>query len=109
LKDVVLSLLPFLLIIVVFWFLLIRPQMRRQRESQRMQAALAVGDNVMLTSGIFGTITAITDEDVRVAVAESVEIKVIRGAVGRVIPTIVDEPADAQGTSPERAEPEENE
>jgi len=105
----VLSLLPFLLIIVVFWFLLIRPQMRRQRESQRMQATLAVGDDVMLTSGIFGTVTAITDEHVVVSVADSVEIKVIRGAIGRVIPAVVAEPADADETSVERAEPEENE
>lgn len=98
----------FLLVIVVFWFFLIRPQMRRQRESQRMQAALAVGDHVMLTSGIFGTVTELTDEHVGVAVADSVEIKVIRGAIGRVIPTGIDE-AESDETSAERAEPEENE
>lgn len=109
-----LSILPFLLIIVVFWFFLIRPQMRRQRESQQMQSALTVGDKVMLTSGIFGTVTEITDEHVGVSVADSVEIKVIRGAVGRVISTGVDDTdgvADAvepDELSAERAEPEEN-
>jgi preprotein translocase subunit YajC len=110
----VLSLVPFLLIILVFWFFLIRPQMRRQRESQQMQSALTVGTQVMLTSGIFGTVTEITDEHVGVSVADAVEIKVIRGAIGRVIPTDVEETTDAaetpvEETSAERAESEENE
>jgi preprotein translocase subunit YajC len=121
LNDVVLSLVPFLLIIVVFWFFLIRPQMRRQRETQQMQAALTVGCQVMLTSGIFGTVTELTEEHVGVTVADSVQIKVIRGAIGRVIPTGLDEGAGvddtpdgvddvaADETSAERAKPEENE
>jgi preprotein translocase subunit YajC len=110
----VLSLVPFLLIILVFWFFLIRPQMRRQRESQQMQSALTVGTKVMLTSGIFGTVTEITDDHVGVSVADSVEIKVIRAAIGRVIPTDLEDATDAaqtpaEETSVERAESEENE
>lgn len=81
-----LSLLPFLLIILVFWFFLIRPQTRRQREAREMQSSLNVGEQVMLTSGIFGTVEAITDDHVLVQVADGVTIKVVRAAIGRVIP-----------------------
>jgi preprotein translocase subunit YajC len=82
----VLSLLPFLLIIVVFWFLLIRPQQKRQREAQQMQSELAAGSKVMLTSGIFGTVTEITDDHIGIEIADGVAIKVVRAAIGRILP-----------------------
>jgi preprotein translocase subunit YajC len=82
----VLSILPFLLIIVVFWFFMIRPQMKRQREAQQMQAELTPGTKVMLTSGIFGTVGEVTDDHIAVQIADQVSIKVVRGAIGRVLP-----------------------
>lgn len=94
------ALLPFLAIALIFWLLLIRPQQRRARELQGMQASLAAGDDVMLTSGVYGTLTAIEDETVRVEIAPGVTIRVARGAVGRRI----DEP----GEQPPTAAPEEN-
>jgi preprotein translocase subunit YajC len=86
------ALVPFLLIIVVFWFFLIRPQTKRQREAQQMQAALTPDSNVMLTSGVFGTVREITDDYVLVEIADNVAIKVVRAAIGRVIPDEIDEP-----------------
>jgi preprotein translocase subunit YajC len=82
----VLSLLPFLLIILVFWFLIIRPQQKRQRAAQEMQSELSPGSQVMLTSGIFGTVSEITDDHVAIEVADGVQIKVIRAAIGRILP-----------------------
>ncbi|HEY0888233.1 MAG TPA: preprotein translocase subunit YajC [Nocardioides sp.] len=80
------AILPLVLIVLVFWFLLIRPQQRRARELQQMQSALKPGDEVMLTSGLFGTIEQITDEYLLVEVATGVTVKVVRGAIGRVVP-----------------------
>ena len=80
-----LSLLPLVAIALLFWLLLIRPQQRRQKELARMQASLKVGDEVMLTSGIFGTLLETGDDHVRVEIADGVTVKVVRGAVGQVV------------------------
>jgi preprotein translocase subunit YajC len=101
--------LPILLIIVVFWFFVIRPQMKRQRDAQQMQAQLEVDSRVMLTSGIFGTVREITPDHVLVEIADNVAIEVVRAAIGRVMPTELDEPATTEVTPDERPdEPEEN-
>lgn len=80
------TVLPFLVIIIAFWFLLIRPQQKKQRQVREMQSALAAGDEVMLTSGIFGTVEAIADDHVLVNVADGVTLKVVRAAIGQVTP-----------------------
>ena len=80
-----LSLLPLVAIALLFWLLLIRPQQRRQKELVRMQASLNVGDEVMLTSGIYGTVQEAADDHLRVQIADGVSIKVARGAVGQVV------------------------
>jgi preprotein translocase subunit YajC len=81
------SLLPLVAIALLFWLLIIRPASRRQKEQVRMQSSLNLGDQVMLTSGIFGTITELTDERLMVEVAPGVTIRVARGAIGSVVPT----------------------
>ena len=80
-----LSLLPLVAIALLFWLLLIRPQQRRQKELVRMQASLKVGDEVMLTSGIFGTLVEAADDRVHVEIADGVTVAVVRGAVGQVV------------------------
>jgi len=80
------ELLPFLVIIVAFWFLLIRPQQKRARQAREMQNALDVGNKVMLTSGIYGEIAGVTDDYIRVTIADGVEIRVVRNAIGQVLP-----------------------
>ena len=80
----IVSLLPLVAIALLFWLLLIRPQQRRQKELARMQASLKVGDEVMLTSGIFGILREAVDDHVRVEIADGVTVKVARGAVGQV-------------------------
>jgi preprotein translocase subunit YajC len=80
------SLLPLVGIAALFWLLLIRPQQRRQRELRQMQSALAVGDRVMLTSGIYGVLRSLEDQSVRVELAPGVVVEVARGAVGQKVP-----------------------
>jgi preprotein translocase subunit YajC len=92
------ALLPIVLIALLFWVLLIRPQSKRQRELRTMQSSLEVGDEVMLTSGVFGSVRELDDEDgtVRVEIAEGVTIKVARQAIGQIVPqTDVDGRDDA--------------
>ena len=89
------SLLPIVGIAFLFWFLIIRPASKRQKELSRMQGALNVGDDVMLTSGIFGTVAADDGENLHVLVADGVTIKVARAAIANVVQTepAADEPA----------------
>ena len=94
----IVPLLPLVGIALLFWLLLIRPASKRQKELARMQASLEPGDEVMLTSGIFGTLRdpdADADADaghLRVEIAEGVTIRVARGAVGSVAkPKLVDD------------------
>ena len=86
------SLLPIIGIAFLFWFLIIRPASKRQRELSRMQGALEVGDEVMLTSGIYGTLASLDDDKLNVLVADGVTITVARGAIANVVPT--EAPAD---------------
>jgi preprotein translocase subunit YajC len=90
------SLLPIVGIAFLFWFLIIRPASKRQRELSRMQGALEIGDDVMLSSGIFGTLAAVEGENLHVLVADGVTIKVARGAIANVVPTepAADEPEE---------------
>lgn len=85
--------LPIIGIALLFWLFLIRPQSRRQKELRSMQSSLSVGDEVMLTSGVFATAQAVEDDHVLVEIAPGVIIKVARGAVGQIV-TKVDEPED---------------
>ena len=79
------SLLPLVGIALLFWLLMIRPAQRRQRETLRMQSAIEAGDEVMLTSGIFGTVRAVVDDRFEVEVAPGVVVTIARGAVGTVV------------------------
>jgi preprotein translocase subunit YajC len=86
------ALLPLLLLAVLGYFLLIRPTRRRAQEVSAVQHALGVGAEVMLTSGIFGTVTAIDGEQVLVEIARDVVVKVHRGAIGKIMtPAISDD------------------
>ena len=80
------SLLPLVGIALLFWLLLIRPAQRRQREMRQMQSSVAVGNEVMLTSGIYGTVRTLDDDRVEVEVSPGVVLTVARGAIGSVVP-----------------------
>ncbi|WP_344778078.1 preprotein translocase subunit YajC [Nocardioides panacisoli] len=80
------SLLPIIAIVVVFWLFVIAPASRRQKATTQMQSAIAVGDEVVLTSGIFGVVTGVADSHLLVQLAPGVDVKVARSAIGVVVP-----------------------
>ncbi|AUN94071.1 preprotein translocase subunit YajC [Pseudazoarcus pumilus] len=80
------GLLPLILMFVILWFLMIRPQMKRAKEHKAMVAALAKGDEVITQGGMAGRISEIDDNFVNLEVADNVNIVVQRGAVATVLP-----------------------
>jgi len=79
------SLLFFALIIVAFYFLIIRPQRSRARQADQMRARLAPGVEVMTTAGLYGTIVEVLDDSVRLEVAPGVTERYTTAAIGRVV------------------------
>ncbi len=77
---------PMLLIFVVFYFLLIRPQAKRAKEHKAMVAALAVGDEVVTSGGMLGKVTETGDQFLTVEIANGVHVKVQRHTVSTVLP-----------------------
>jgi len=86
-------------IALIFWLLIIRPAQRRQKAIAQVQASIAPGETVVLTSGIFGTVASTDDVSLMVEIAPGVEVKVARGAVGSVV-----RPDDADGVDADRAD-----
>lgn len=80
------SFLPLILIFVVFYFLLIRPQSKKAKEHREMVAALAKGDEVVTSGGLLGRISKVGDNFVEMEVAEGVTVKVQRPAVANLMP-----------------------
>lgn len=94
---------PLLVLVIslgAMWLLFILPQQRRVRAHQAVVARLQVGDEVMTTAGIYGTVTELDDEVVHLAVAPGTVIRVARGAVGRRLVEDVASPADALDAEP---------
>lgn len=74
------------LFFVVFWFIAIRPQMKKSKEHRTMVAALAKGDEVVTNGGLAGRIVDIQDSFMGIEIAENVVVRVQRGAVAAVLP-----------------------
>ncbi len=70
-------------LIAIFYFMLIRPQQKRMRQQMELMSNLRAGDDVMTSSGIYGTITEIEEDTVLLEVAEDVEIRVAKSAIAR--------------------------
>lgn len=76
------SLMPFVLMIGIFYVLVLMPMRRRQKKIADFQSSLKVGDRVITTSGIYGLITKLDDKAVQIQIADKVRIDVARAAVG---------------------------
>jgi len=83
------SFLPIILIFVVFYFLLIRPQQKRAKEHRALLSNVKVGDQILTNGGIYGKITGIKDDILTVEISDKVRVKVSRGHVGGVVKTDV--------------------
>ena len=81
-----LSLLPLVLMFVVLYFIMIRPQMKRQKEHKAMVEALAKGDEVVIGGGVLGRVTKLGDSIVSVEVAGGVELQVQRPSIVQILP-----------------------
>ncbi|GAB4335748.1 MAG: hypothetical protein Kow0099_08340 [Candidatus Abyssubacteria bacterium] len=77
-------LIPLILMFVIFYFLLIRPQQKKQKQHQEMLSRLQRGDKVITTGGLYGTVVKVTDEDVVLEVADKVNLRFTLGAVAKV-------------------------
>jgi len=80
------SFLPLILIFVVFYFLLIRPQSKRAKEQKNMVANLAKGDEVVTSGGLLGKITQVGDNFIVLHVADGVEVKIQKQSVATLMP-----------------------
>ncbi len=83
--DFLISLLPFVLIFVIIYFLILRPQSRRMKEHREMITALRRGDTVVTSGGIIGKISKVVDDnEIQVEVAEGIKLRVVRQTVSEV-------------------------
>nr|WP_255581750.1 preprotein translocase subunit YajC [Cupriavidus sp. AU9028] len=80
------SFLPIILMFAVLWFIMIRPQMKRQKEAKAMLEALAKNDEVVTAGGILGRVTKVNEQYVTLEVADGMEITVQKNAVTAVLP-----------------------
>ena len=80
------SFLPLIVIFVLFYFLLIRPQNKKQKEHREMVAALNSGDEVVTAGGVLGKVTAVGDQFLTVEIADRVSVKVQRHTIAAVLP-----------------------
>lgn len=81
-----LGMLPLLLIFVLFYFMLIRPQSKRAKEQKNMIAALSKGDEVVTNGGLLGKITDVNESFLTVKIADDVEVKIQKQSVSALVP-----------------------
>lgn len=84
--DPFLSFLPLIVIFVVFWFLIVRPQMKRAKEQRKMQESLQKGDEVITAGGQLGRVVDIKDQYVTLELAKGVQSIFQRGAIQAILP-----------------------
>jgi preprotein translocase subunit YajC len=77
-------LLPILGMLLIFYFLMIRPQQKRQKEMQKMLTALKKGDRVLTASGLYGVVSGLRDDVVVLKIADNVKVEMLKSAVTAV-------------------------
>lgn len=83
--ESLMGLLPFVLIIAVFYFLIIRPQQKRQKERQKLLDSVQKGDKIITSGGIHGVVEGIEDKTLLVKIADNVKVKMERSSVATII------------------------
>lgn len=79
------SFIPILLIFVIFYFLLIRPQQKKQKQHQELVGALRRGDRIVTNGGLYGTVVDVKEHVLVVKIADDVKIEIVRNAVATII------------------------
>jgi len=83
--SMITSFIPILLIFVIFYFLLIRPQQKKQKQHQAMVASLRKGDRIVTNGGIYGTVVDVKEHVIVLRISEDVKIELVKNAVATVI------------------------
>lgn len=83
-SNIFIQIAPLILLFVLFYFMLIRPQQKRAKEHQAMVAAVKRGDNVVLSSGMLGKVVRVEDAEVGVEIAQGVTVKVVKTMITEV-------------------------
>ena len=83
--GILVGILPWLLIFVIFYFLMIRPQQQRVKQHQASISAVKKGDDVITGGGIRGRVTKVTDDEAEVEIAQGVKIRVIKSTISQVV------------------------
>ncbi|HVU29330.1 MAG TPA: preprotein translocase subunit YajC [Sphingomicrobium sp.] len=83
--GLVMGIAPWLLIFVIFYFLMIRPQQQRLKQHQAAIAAVKKGDDVITGGGIRGRITKVSDDEVEVEIAQGVKVRVVKSTISQVL------------------------
>ncbi|QIG53277.1 preprotein translocase subunit YajC [Altererythrobacter sp. BO-6] len=78
--------LPIIGMILIFWFLIIRPQMKRQKEHQQKIAGLKKGDQVITAGGLVGKVAKVDDTYAEIDLAQGVRVKAVKSTIGDIIP-----------------------
>ena len=102
--NMLMSVVPFILIIAIFYFFIIRPQNKKQKETEKMINALKKGDKIVTIGGIHGTVTSTKEKTVVVKVDSNAQIEFSRSAISAVI---ADKPAGKPASSGKKAKKEE--
>jgi preprotein translocase subunit YajC len=91
-----------LVLLVLMWFMLIRPQRRRQIDAQRMIESVRVGSEIVTAGGLYGTVTAIEDDEVRLEIADGIQVRIAKRAIAGTVSEEEEEPEELE----EAEEPE---
>jgi preprotein translocase subunit YajC len=95
-----------LVLLALMWFLLIRPQRRRQQEAQRLLTEIDVGKEIVTAGGLYGTVTAVEGDEVRVEIAEGVEVRIAKRAVAGVMSEGDEPKEEPEGDTPATLPPD---
>lgn len=80
------SILPLVFIVVIFWLLIIRPQMKRTKQHRELVSSLSVGDEVVSSGGLLGKVTEVGDSFIGVELASGINVKMQKHSVSQVVP-----------------------
>ena len=89
------QLVPFALVLAIFYFVILLPMKKRQKKVQVFLEALKVGDRVVTTGGLYGTVVGLSEHTVTLKVADQVKLDFERGSIGRIVPVAGDKESNA--------------
>ena len=81
-----LQFLPIVGMVVIFWFLIIRPQMRQQKAHREKVASVKKGDQVITAGGLLGKVVKVDDQYAEIEIAQGVRVKAVKATIGDIVP-----------------------